>query len=383
MNADNGATWAPADPSITPAPARNVVILVPGQQGGIDRLFEGLGWKDHTEDAGLHIEVFRTHGPLLRGVMLFPFRLLRFGRLLLSRRIDLCHINLSSKGSTVRKAMFGRLCQAFHVPYVVHLHGSRYREFYGGLGGFARRLVRRFFHQAAYVIVLGQVWKEFVTRDMGVEAGRAVVIPNAVRGPGSDAPTVREDPPVILFLGRLGERKGTPELIAALAHPRLSAAKWTAVLAGDGDVQEYQGMVAERGLSERVSLPGWVGPEAVAELLARSSILVLPSHAENLPLSMLEGMAYGLPPVVTPVGAVSDVIKDGVNGVLVPVRDPDAIATAVADLLEHPDRRARIGRAARKTFEEGYDARDYPAKLVRLYQKVIAGEGSAGEGIAG
>ncbi len=70
------------------------------------------------------------------------------------------------------------------------------------------------------------------------------------------------------------------------------------------------------GIEDRVVLPGWVGPSEVAELIAASDVLVLPSFDENLPMSVIEGMAAGLAIIATPVGAVKDIIIDGRTGIL-------------------------------------------------------------------
>src|SRR5690606_20382816 len=108
------------------------------------------------------------------------------------------------------------------------------------------------------------------------------------------------------------------------------ALQWTATIAGDGEVDTYRRRAEALGLGSRVTFPGWVDGEQVAALLKESNILVLPSRVENLPLSLLEGMGYALCPVVTPVGAVEDVIRNGENGLLVPVGDAGALAAALA-----------------------------------------------------
>ena len=235
-----------------------------------------------------------------------------------------------------------------------------------------KAIVRSFFLNAEQTIVLGKVWKDFVIDEVGVNKKYVVILPNAVTGP-EHFPAIEEKklPPHILFLGRLGVRKGAPEMIEALAASPLKALPWAATLAGDGDIENTRKLVVERGLASKVDVPGWVGPIDVATLLARSSILALPSHAENLPLSMLEGMAYGLCPVVTPVGAIEDVITNGKNGILVPVGDSEALSNALIDLLENPEKCRRLALAARQTFEQGYDIKNYGQQLTQIYKNIL------------
>ena len=360
------------DPKKPPSPAVRVLILVPGQQGGIDRLFQQARLEQLHDEHSLQASLFHTHAAVLPSIFLFPFRLLIFLVLCLSGTFDLCHINLASRGSTIRKVIFALLCRLTRTPYVIHLHGAAYREFFAGLPNSLKRVVRSFFRNADKVIVLGSVWRDFVANTIGVHKDKIVVLANAVSGPDNypDMPD-KDIPPHILFIGRLGDRKGTPELITALADKRLASLSWRATLAGDGEVDLYKQKIKTLGLTNKVCLPGWVGPEEVAALLERSSLLVLPSHAENFPLSMLEGMAYGLCPVVTPVGAVKDAIHNEENGILIPAGDANALTNALVDLLENPKKRDKLAQNARRTFEKKYDIKDYGAKLLRIYKTVL------------
>jgi glycosyltransferase involved in cell wall biosynthesis len=180
-------------------------------------------------------------------------------------------------------------------------------------------------------------------------------------------------PPSILFLGLLHRDKGIDVLLEALSDPSVRACEWRAVLAGNGDIETYAGKVAFQGLSERIELPGWCAQDTVHLLLQRGSILVLPSFVENLPLALLEGMAYGLCPVVTPVGTIPDIVQNEKNGLLVPVGDADALARALTRVLTDASLRASLGKNARATFENNYDIKGYTQKLGDIYRAAISG----------
>ena len=348
-----------------------VLVLVPDMPGGISSLFLQLRAQPCANPAP-EIVFFTTHDGGRNALLCFPLRLVKFIRALTRDRIDLCHINLSVRGSTLRKLIFGWICRRLGCPYVIHLHGSTYREFFEHLPAPAKTIVQRFFRNAAGVIVLGTVWRDYVVSAIGVEPERITVLPNAVAGPVTFSAAQNDDVPRILFLGRLGERKGVPELIEALASPQMRALSWTATLAGDGDIARFRSQANALALADRVAFPGWVDPEQAAHLLQASHILVLPSHAENLPLSMLEAMAYGLCPIVTPVGAIPDVIKDGGNGILVPVGDAAALASALAGIVGQPEKRRRLAAKARADFQANYDIRDYRKKLEAIYLDVLS-----------
>lgn len=367
----------------------NVYVLVPAWSGGIDRLFENIEISASPDDSDFDIRTFRTHGRSLFGlsklpfgivyyssalfytIFLLPIRLTMFLFSCLFRNVDVCHINLSTGGSTLRKMLFSYICRLFRVTYVLHLHGGLYPEFFRRQPRFYRRLIRSMYRSADRVIVLGSVWRHFVIDQIGVEPAKVEILPNAVAGPQRFSWSRKANPHQILFLGRLIEEKGIVELLEALSRREVREKRWSAILAGDGEIVKYRRRVTELGLSDRVSLPGWMDTDAVNEALTTSSIFVLPSHFENLPLSMLEAMAHGLCPVVTPVGSVEEVITSGKNGIVVPVGSAESIATALVQLLEDPEWLRKLGATARADFLEKYDSRLYRKKLETIYRRAM------------
>jgi glycosyltransferase involved in cell wall biosynthesis len=364
---------------------KKVVILVPNWSGGIDRLFENI---NQSNESDFSISTFSTHGRSLRGLsflpfglvyytsaflytLILPFRLLAFFLLCAFGRVDICHVNLSTGASTIRKALFALICRLFRVPYVVHLHGGDYRRFFERLPRPLQSLARSLYLHAERVIVLGAVWEQYVEEEIGVAAPRIVVLPNAVAGPKDFSLSARSSPLRIVFLGRLVAPKGIEELVDALSHPRVSALPWSAILAGDGEVAKYRNIIEEKGLAGQIELPGWITAEAVDTALRESSIFVLPSHHENLPLSMLEAMAYGLCCIVTPVGSVEDVISDRENGIIISVGDTAGLAEALLSVLQDDTLRNRLGKRAREDFLKHYDFKDYRGKLEAIYRSVL------------
>ena len=269
--------------------------------------------------------------------------------------------------------MLAHLCRRSGTPYVLHLHGGAYPQFYNGLPDCLRHAVRSLFGNAERVIVLGRVWHDFVVRKLCVEPTRVVILPNAVPGPPLLYHRQLDRVPRILFLGALSVAKGIDQVLDALADARLRALGWTATLAGSGGVQPLRRRIAAAGLADQVKIPGWVRPDEVESLLTASDILLHPSRIENLPLSVLEGMAYGLCIVTTPVGAVPEAIGDGENGILTPVGDAESLVVNLVRVLGDPQLRARLGDAARANYERRYDIRTYRPRLEAIYSDVLAG----------
>jgi glycosyltransferase involved in cell wall biosynthesis len=116
----------------------------------------------------------------------------------------------------------------------------------------------------------------------------------------------------------------------------------------------------------------WLGErEDVHHLLAASDLGILPSHQEGLSNSVLEGMAAGLPMVVTAVGGNVEAVEDGVSGVLVPPHDPAALGAAILSLARNPERRGRLGAAARQRATSVFSQDACVARYVRLYTALI------------
>jgi len=356
---------------LTDQKTMHVLVATPGtDQGGIDRVMASLREQLERDAApGFEVEFAATRGPshiALSPLYLGAF-LARVAALKATGKLDVVHINLASIGSTYRKLIIARWCRALGVPYVIHLHGADYREYWQEqVSPWLAKRIHSMFAHAARIIVLGRVWGEFIALQAPEARDRIVVLANA-----SARPTLPQrgggDRVHILFLGRLGERKGVPQLTDALKRVQ-GLPDWRATIAGDGEVEASRAKVAEYGLSDRIDMPGWVGPEGVAELIASADILVLPSFSENLPVSVIEGMAAGLAVVATPVGAVEDIMENERTGLLVPPGDVDALTHALTRVVTDPALRARLGAEAQQFHRRVLDLVPYAQATRSLWR---------------
>jgi glycosyltransferase involved in cell wall biosynthesis len=351
----------------------SVLVLTPfgrGGKGGIDRLMDAVQDQLATSPSqGVRTTFKASRGPGRWPISLrFLITLVQTAQMLLFKNVDVIHLNLSIRGSTYRKLVFAALANAFGKPYILHLNGSNYDEFWDAARPSVRRRIDALFQGAASIIVTGTYWRAAVLSRVPAVQGRILVMPNATPAPQSLPPSQDQTVPTILFLGRLGDRKGVPDLIDALQLIRTD--RWRAILAGDGEEERFRSLVQSMGLTDRVEIPGWVGEAGVKQLLAHSDILALPSREENLPMAIVEALGYGLALVCTPVGAVPDIIEHEKNGLLVPLRDPEAIAAALRRLLRDPELRRRLGESARSTHADRLDIRPFTAHLVALWRRL-------------
>jgi len=281
------------------------------------------------------------------------------------------HVHAASRASFVRKSIVLLIARLAGSKTIFHLHGGGFRQFATvEAGALMRRWIRHTLEASSVVITLSSSWAQFVKAF--APRARVAVVPNAVplARLADDASTVQPEAGRILFLGRLESAKGVFELLAAgaLLAPRFPALRL--VFGGEGDADALRRRAAELGIEDRIELPGWIGAEQRDEQLARASVFCLPSHAEGLPMAMLEAMASGRAVVASSVGGIPETIVDGGNGLLVPPRDEAALARALAQVLGDEALRARLAGAARATIEQHYSTEVVCGQLSALYREL-------------
>lgn len=172
----------------------------------------------------------------------------------------------------------------------------------------------------------------------------------------------------LIYIGRLAPRKGLDEAIQALALARAGGLRLRLIIAGSGPEEaRLRRRVREFGLAGQVSFAGPAWGAAKVKLLGGADALLLPSYSEGLPYALLEAMAAGAVPVVTPVGAIPEVVTEGVHGCFVAPRDPESIARALAALDADRQRLARMSQACRQRIAGAYSLERFAADFCGLY----------------
>ncbi|MDB5361065.1 MAG: glycosyl transferase, group 1 [Rhodospirillales bacterium] len=339
--------------------------------GGIGRMVGYLADEWGRDPAGPEFDILDPRGP--GALRLWPRRLLSTLWAIQSHapQMPLVYIHVAGRGSTLRKFLVAAFCRLRDMPMVLHLHDYDYERFCRSLPAPLLAAVRWMFRAADQVIVLGENARATVTDLLGVPAERVSVLPNAVPEPPS--PPARALSPVhILFLGQLSERKGVHDLINALDQPTMRGLSWRATIAGGGPHQAiFERQLAATAIAGRVSMPGWVDRPAIVDLLNGADILVLPSYAEGMAMSVLEGMAHGLCIVCTAVGALGEVIEADRSGLLVEPGSVQQLSDALARAVADEGLRGRLGTGARERFRSGFDARRYPARLAPMLMMAL------------
>ncbi len=179
----------------------------------------------------------------------------------------------------------------------------------------------------------------------------------------------------LLSVARLVEEKGLEFGIRALRMLMMERAAEPIHydIIGEGPLhQRLQQLIGELGMESRVRLLGVKSQDEVIRELRQADILLAPSLAEALPVSLMEAHAVGLPVVATRVGSVDQIVEQGRSGFLVPPGDVAALCRRLTELVQHPQRRAEMGRCGRRHVEQHYEIDRLNDRLVNIYEDLLA-----------
>lgn len=297
---------------------------------------------------------------------LAPFR--RFIALLRDERVDIVHAHMF--GSNLWGAVLGRLAG---VPVVVaHEHSWSYegeplRRFLDG------RVIGRL---ADAFVAVSERDRSRMMMVEGVPPEKIIVLPNPyLRRTQSGSANLRAQlripatAPLVATVAVLRPEKALEVLLQAFAELSAMMPEAMLVIGGDGPCREVlEQRARDLGISERVRLMGWC--EDVGGLLEAADVAAMTSDREGAPLFALECMAHMTPLVSTDVGNVSELLGEGQGVVIVPRRDPHAVARALAALLRDPERRAAQARAAVERLPP-YEIDNVTREFIQLYDRLF------------
>jgi glycosyltransferase involved in cell wall biosynthesis len=295
-------------------------------------------------------------------------------------RPKILHLPVTSGLAFWKSALLILLGTTFHMKTVAHLHGGRFDQFYRKQNPFIRRIIGWVFYKADTVIALSSHWKRFLFEEVRPDL-QVEVVSNTIDllfareiEQGIDVSQRKEKR--ILFLGSLGHRKGVFDILEAIPlvwdkHPDACF-----FFAGEeekrGEKAQIDQVCRKNQLNDNIQFLGMVTGQAKIELFKKSMVYILPSYGENLPYSLLEAMAIGLPVVTTPVGAIPEIIENGYNGFLIEPGDYDSLARRIVQILDEPALREKMSQANIKTIKDGFLPDTVMIKFDSLYTRLIA-----------
>jgi colanic acid/amylovoran/stewartan biosynthesis glycosyltransferase WcaL/AmsK/CpsK len=285
------------------------------------------------------------------------------------RRYDIVHCQFGHNGrlgAILKKlGLQKKLVVTFH-GYDIRAAIQRGGALYGELWNEADCLIAISNYNRDHLLRFGGDPEKIIYHPVGVDCKRF----DYERKRARDRQPVR-----ILSVARLVEEKGLEFGLRALRELRESvpATSFKYDVIGDGPLRGRLQQVIDRlGLGDSVQLLGAKSQNDVIEALRASDMLLAPSIAEALPVSLMEAHAVGLPVLATQVGSVDQIVQHGISGFLVPPGDVAALYRGLTDLMESAEKRAEMGQRGRRHVEQHYDIDRLNDRLVNVYKELLA-----------
>lgn len=318
----------------------------------------------------LIIGTWRSPNFLIGGLGIFP-KVAHAARQMRADGVDHVHCHFAN-----HPALAGFLIHRLTgIPYSFTAHGSDLHV--------DRTMLPTKVREAAFVVTISEHNRRLIVDTCGPTTEGKVAVIHCGVDPAAFHPRVRGrgGPLRIVAVGTLHEVKGQTHLIDACRRLVEREVAFTCrVIGGGPDRDRLAAQIEEHGLGGHVSLAGQMTSDAVADELRAADVLVAPSvptrggKREGIPVVLMEAMATGLPVVASRLSGIPELVTDGVDGLLVPPGDPEAIADALERLARDPDLGGRLGEAGRATVLRGFDIDGNAALLIQRFEASRMGE---------
>jgi glycosyltransferase involved in cell wall biosynthesis len=355
---------------------------VPGPPGGVASLVQVIVTSRLRREYGLSVldtarkRRLRYSPDALPGLLspiYMVYHLLKLSCLLHRDEPEIVHLQSGSGLSFVRDSLFVLVARAWRRKVVCHFHGMLHEQYplfrHRVLKGYFRLIMR---HVDLLILLSPRFVKDF---DRLLPRTQKCVVPNFTPSFHHEdkAPRPTVD---VLFMGRLSRKKGIYDLLKAVVALRDEPAIQFH-LAGleetPADRRRILSEVATYDIEDKVHLTGHVQGYEKTRLFAHSDVFVLPSYAEIFPIVILEAMAAAMPVIATPVGAVPDMVVEGINGFIVPQGDHELLAERIRYLLHHPQIREEMGQNNLRKFNAEYSLQANLDRLDNIYRSLLTG----------
>jgi glycosyltransferase involved in cell wall biosynthesis len=267
----------------------------------------------------------------------------------------------------------------FHSPQFVDAQSIDVVNFRGLLlkilGRFDLRIEKSLIKSSGVVSAVSSGVKLDLERYYPVEPKKIRIFGNGVPHEylnAAQTSSIERDPSSVLFVGRLEHGKGLLDLIRSMKIVTKKIPNARLVIVGKGPLlNRLKKTIVKLEVSNNIQLKGFHSPDEVLKDYLHASIFVLPSHVEGLATVILEAMACRVPVVATNVRGISEIVESGKTGLLVPKKDPLALANAIIRLLEHPDIRQDLAKSARRLIKEEFTWEKVTDRVVEAYLTAI------------
>ena len=290
--------------------------------------------------------------------------------LFIYKKYDLFHVHVAGYGSTFRKKIYIDFLKKKNKKVILHLHSAEYIKFYQSLSANKKNKVKQMFNEVDTILVLSKYWEKNIINFFNVT--NVIILNNGVNfkilsnGSTNDISANKK----FIVLGRVGQRKGSYDLLKACKNLKEDNYDFELFICGDGETKKAQDIVNSYNLTSDVHIVGWVDLTEKIRYLRRASTLILPSYNEGLPVAILEAMAAGKIIVSTVVGGIPEIVgKD--NGILFEPGDVKTLTIILKNILDNKYNINNFKEKNMLKIKESYDLEVIYRKLFKIYKEVL------------
>lgn len=309
-----------------------------------------------------------THkdGSNLKKITVFLSSVIKFLSFIAKMRGMIVHFHTSQNGSFFRKFSIFCLAKLLGAKTIVHIHGSQF-DIFMNKNIIFRVLTKVYFNCSDFIFVMSKNWVKIISEFSNNKKIHLVYNPASVFGQKKSR---HDDFINVLFMGRLGKRKGIYDLLDCIIDNKefFSSKNVKFILAGDGETSKVSEIVDKQQIAGLVEVPGWIADKEKQAYLERADILILPSYNEQMPMSILEAMGYSCSIIATNIAGIPDMVENGVNGFLFEPGDKNAMVEALKNLCSDAHLREKMGKKSLEIVNDKFESTKIINQLVQLYQ---------------
>lgn len=343
-------------------------------KGGIVSVIKNYVEYSNWDNYNLKFIPTHKEGNKIYKILYFIIALIKILFYVTKNDYHIIHIHVSERGSIKRKRIIINVVKKISPSskIVLHHHGAEFDKYYDNLSQSKKNAINNMLKKVDVNIVLSNRLISMITSKE--PNAKVEVLYNAVNT--YEKNNYNKDGKEILFLGRLGTRKGTYDFLEVVKElkPLLIKNGISINLCGDGEIDKIKEYVKKNNLTKVIKHIGWINSEEKKEIFFQTMLNVLPSYNEGLPMTILETMAYGIPNISTDIASIPEVITDNANGFLIKPGDKKKLKELITKLINDGNLREKVSNESYKRINSNFSLQRHIEKLKSIYIRLIDGE---------
>lgn len=298
-------------------------------------------------------------------LLVFIRSIIEFFIYLLKFKPNIIHTHFSINASIFRKSFFIICGKILGIKTIMHSHTGELEHFISKSNKFIKWFIIKILNTCDYVLIISSNDFEFYKGICTKSIVKVIRNPIPIQSNQSKLNTSQ-----VISVGTLGKRKGTFDLIEAIDLIKDDFQNMKFLLIGNGEIRNARRIVAEKGLQNIIEIPGWLNSDEIKDIYLNSSIFVLPSYFEGMPLAILEAMSFGLPVISTNVNGIPDIVVDGETGILIEPGQIEKLGNEMRKLLLDKNLQKTMGENSKKRIVEYFSASSVLSELYSIYMEI-------------